>query len=479
MIHLRPYQSALISDTRDALRRVRSVLMVAPTGSGKTAIAAFMAGSARERGRSVWFIAHRDFLLEQTAKTFDKVGIPFGFIAAGRFQDRSEPVQICSVGTLTRRLDRYTPPDVIVWDECHHCSAASYERIHAWASSARHIGLSATPARLDGRGLDKYFDELVAGPTVGELIDAGYLCRYRAFAPTTPHLENVHTRAGDYARDEIAGIMDEGTIIGDMVRHYRERAGGLRCVYYCVSIRHSEHVAATFNAAGIAAQHLDGTSTLEERISAARRFADGSLRVITNVDLFGEGYDLAAQADADVSVEAVGLARPTKSLALHLQQIGRALRPSAGKEYAVILDHAGNCMRHGLPDDEREWTLAGVMKRRAQGTGPAVRQCEECYGVYPLGRQACPYCEHVHVVQGREVEEVAGELAELRAVEARQTARRQVQQARTRSALEAIAHERGYAPGWVEYILRARQRSGATAPLRQGATIKEWKGELV
>jgi superfamily II DNA or RNA helicase len=246
VIQLRPYQSDIIERTRDALRRVRSVLIHSPTGSGKTALAAFMLGSARQRGRRSWFIAHRDFLLEQTAATFDKVGIPYSFVAAGRWHDPSELVQICSIGTLQRRLGRLALPDVIVWDECHHIASASYTRVYEWATGARHVGLTATPARLDGKGLRKYFNEIVPGPSVSTLIRDGFLSPYRAFAPTAPSMAGVHTIAGDYNRGELADVMDTDQIVGDLVRHYRERANGMRAVYYCVSIRHSEQVASMF-----------------------------------------------------------------------------------------------------------------------------------------------------------------------------------------------------------------------------------------
>lgn len=472
MLTLRPYQSKLIDDTRSALRRVRSVLIQLGTGAGKTVLAAFMLGTARSRGRRSWFIAHRDFLLEQTALTFDKIGIPYGFIAAGRLQDASEAVQICSVGTLTRRLARYTPPDVIVWDECHHIAAGSYRRIYDWASSARHIGLSATPARLDGKGLSTYFDEIVSGPSVSELIRDGFLSPYRAFAPSAPSMTGVHTIAGDYNRGELDDVMDTDQIVGDLVRHYRQLAPGKRAIYYAVSVNHSQHIAATFNASGIPAMHLDGDSSTAERIAAARAFAAGDVRVISNVDLFGEGYDLSAQAGMDVAVEAIGLARPTQSLVLHLQQMGRGLRVAPGKDHAIILDHAGNCARHGLPDDEREWSLNGIERKKAKSEASAVKQCPKCFGVHAPGRPKCPYCGHVYEIEGREVDEIAGELSEIDAIAVRMVKKDEIRKARTRESLEAIARARGYKPGWVEYVMAARIKYRARGWIDPRATIR-------
>lgn len=412
-ISLRPYQSETIANLRAALSRHRSALCVLPTGGGKTVLAAYMLGTARERGKSAWFIAHRDFLLDQTASTFDNVGIPYGFIAAWRPFNPHHAVQIVSIGTAARRLDKLTPPDIIVWDEAHHIAAAGYRAIYKWADKSRHVGLSATPARLDGKGLDAFFDELVSGPTVSQLMADGYLSSYRAFAPSAPNLTGVHTIAGDYNRGELGHVMDDGQIIGDMVRHYRERADGLRAVYFAVGINHSQNIATAFNAAGINARHLDATASTSERRAAAIEFANGSLKVLCNCELFGEGFDLAAQAGCEVSIECVGLARPTKSLALHLQQVGRSLRPKP--EPAIILDHAGNLLRHGLPDDRREWSLRGVdRKKAAASAGPAVTQCASCYGVHRAGLMVCLYCGTAREMKAREVEEVAGELREVK-----------------------------------------------------------------
>lgn len=468
MIELRPYQQDMIDGARAALSRHSSALVVSPTGSGKTVLAAFMMGTARERGKTSWMIAHRDFLLDQTAATFDSVGIPYGFITAGRPFNPHHQVQIVSIGTASRRLDRLTPPDVIIWDEAHHIAAASYRAIYKWAERSRHIGLSATPVRLDGKGLDEFFAELVSGPSVSRLMADGYLSQYRAFAPSAPNLTGVHTIAGDYNRGELGGVMDDGQIIGDMVRHYRERADGKRAVYFAVGVEHSKHIAFCFQSAGIAATHLDGNNSPAERRLAARQLASGEIRVITNADLMAEGLDLAAQAGTDCSIECVGLARPTKSLALHLQQIGRSLRPKA--EPAIILDHAGNLIRHGLPDDARQWSLSGIDKRKSTSSaGPAVTQCKSCYGVHRAGLMACPYCGVGRVLQSREVEEVDGKLVEIDRAAAREREelrkhRERAEQvaAKTTAELVQLGRRRGMKnPGWWAInVMKGRARHG-------------------
>lgn len=457
---LRDYQADLINRTRAALQRHRSVIVCAPTGSGKTALASYMIARAAERQKTAWFVCHRDFLLTQTAAAFDQVGVSYGFIAAGREFNPYQRVQIAAIDTLRRRLDRLTPPDFIVLDEAHHVAARTWSSVVDWAGKqCRIVGLSATPARLDGRGLDNHFGEIVNGPSVRWLMDAGYLSRYRCYAPSTPDLRGVKSRAGDYASGELAGVMDTGEIAGNIVGQYKSRAMGKRAIYYAVSIEHSTHVASAFTAAGIGACHVDGSSTPEERMVAASSLACGDIQVICNVELMGEGFDLSAQSGVDVPIECVGLCRPTQSLTLHLQQIGRALRPKS--EPAIILDHAGNCMRHGLPDDEREWSLTGIdRKSRKADNGPPIRICEICYGCFGASTRICPYCQHQNGLTPREVEEIQADLVEADRELIRAAKQREVQRAQTLEDLIKIGAARGYKSGWAHHRWAARQARG-------------------
>jgi superfamily II DNA or RNA helicase len=451
--------------------------MQCPTGGGKTVIAAKMCGTVNEKKRRAFFIAHRDFLLEQTSLTFDRAAIPHSFIAAGGFPHNPHMrIQVCGVATLARRLDRVAAPDIIFWDECKHIAASTYQKVFEWAGpNCKHVGLDATPVRLDGKGLDLAFQSIVLGPTVAWLIENGFLSEYRAYAPSAPDLSGVHTTAGDFNRGELVDVMDKGAIVGNMVGHYKALAGGRRAVYFAVSVEHSQHIAAAFNAAGIPARHLDASSSTQERSQAARDFARGKLSVLVNVDLFGEGYDLAAQAGQDVAIDCVGLARPTQSLALHLQQCGRALRPAPGKEYAVILDHAGNLARHGLPDDEREWTLAGRSKKQ-KDTGPIVRQCPECYGVHPATKPACPYCGYVHPKGegGRAVEEQDGDLKEIDVKAMRAARAREEWQCQTIEDLIRLGVRRGYSEPekWAGYKWTARQAAAQRRVEAQAAQYR-------
>lgn len=452
---LRDYQQDMIQRTRMSLRRHRRVLLQAPTGAGKTVLGAFMAGSATSKGLRTWFICHRRELIKQASRTFGDVGIPHGFVAAGVTPDRRQPVQICGIQTLAGRLDTLDPPDLVLWDECHHVTAGSWSKVAEALAKAKHVGLSATPIRLDGSGLDKHFDDLVPGPQTAWLIENGYLSPFRVYAPTAPNLAGVHSRAGDYAKDELAEAMNKPSVIGDVVEHYRRLADGRRNMVFCVSVKHSLAVVEKFQAAGYRAAHIDGEtdSALRDRLIA--EFTTGAIQVLSSVDLVSEGFDLPA-------IEVATLLRPTKSLSLYLQQVGRALRMSPGKAEAIVMDHAGNTATHGLPDDERSWSLQGRMKRGrgASNAEPAVqtRQCPMCYSVHRPA-PCCPRCGFEYPPMGRTVEELEGELQEINRDTARREARQEQGKAQTLDDLIRIGTLRGYKNPrwWANKVLEGRQ----------------------
>ncbi|MCP4542390.1 MAG: DEAD/DEAH box helicase [Chloroflexi bacterium] len=454
---LRDYQTRDIERMREAMRGGSGrILYQLPTGGGKTVQLAWMAARAAERGKRTMFIVHRQELMIQASRTFDAMGVAHGLIAPGHTMSR-DLVQVASVQALVRRFKKVTPPDLIIFDEAHHCPSNTWRRVFERYCDARAIGLTATPCRLDGRGLNDLFETLICGPSVSDLIGAGHLSEYTAYAPPIGiDTQGIRTRAGDFARDQLQTAVDKPTITGDAVRHYLKLARGKRAVAFCVGIAHSEHVAEQFRSVGVRAVHIDGTEASSRRARIMERFAAGDIQVLTNCDLISEGFDVPA-------MEAVILLRPTKSLSLYLQQVGRALRPIPGKT-AIILDHAGNVLRHGLPDDERTWTLEGRKTQRGEKRDEniPVKQCERCFACYAPA-PACPSCGHVNETAGREVEHVEGELEQIDIAALRRQQQLERGRAKTLEDLQKIEAARGYKPGWARHVFNARKRKRGAA----------------
>ena len=456
-ITLYPHQAQFVAELRAAMLQTNSVLGQAATGFGKTIVGAHIAESAAAKGRRVIFSVHRSNLLDQTTATLREFGIPHGFIVAGaKYEDR-HPVAIASITTLARRLERIPAPDLLVIDEAHLSMAATWAKVVNFyrERGSRILGLSATPSRLDGRPLSDLFGALVLGPSTRWLMDNGFLSEYRAFAPSQIDLTGIKVKMGDFDREALEAAANKPALTGDAARHYARLAPGTRALAYCVSIRHSRDVAAQFTAKGIPAAHLDGTTPRAEREQVIRAFADGAIRALCNVDLVTTGFDLSAQVGREVPVETIIGLRPTASLALHLQMLGRGLRR---KPYpAILLDHAGNLARHGFPDDEREWTLAGRPQTAKQGAPPEplVRHCPHCHALHRGA--VCPECGYRHPTQARHIEQAEGELTEIARTEARLIARREQGHAKSLDDLRALASRRGYRPGWAERVHQARQ----------------------
>lgn len=457
MIQLRDYQQKGIDDLRQSLRYHKSVILCMPTGAGKTALASVMAGNAAKRGLKCMFLVHRRELIKQTEEAFGLAGIHYGLIQAGaKGLDLMAPVQIGSIQTVGRRLHKLTRPDLLIVDECHHARAKTWAAVIDWAD-CKMVGLTATPCRLDGKGLKTHFDDIIIGPSTRELIDQGHLSPFRIFAPTTVSLEGIKTLGGDYRRDQLAKLMDKGTIIGDAVKHYLKYAAGKTAVVFAVSIDHAEHLAGAFNENGISAEYIYGDMAHGKRDELIKRFRSGETKVLTNVDIIGEGFDLP-------SIHCSILQRPTKSLSLHLQQIGRCLRPQEGKKEAIILDHVGNTSRLGLPDEPRDWTLDGVVKQNKTSDEPKVqvKQCPECFRVVFSDVVQCD-CGYIWEVQSREINEVDGELQEIDLHSEKHQQKkmnRQMQgQAQSYEDLVQVGLGRGYkhARAWARHVYDARQ----------------------
>ncbi len=352
---LRPYQTAAVRHAVDALRDGKRPVLVSPTGSGKTVMGAAVVSAL---GMPARWTAHRRELIAQA-----KAKLP----------------PTCGVFAVQER--RTARAHLLVIDEAHHGTSASYRR-HIDAHEGPILGLTATPFRLDGRGLGEVFDSLIVATTPAELVRDGTLVEpvYYSFggAPAS-----YRKRAGDFAQDEIAAAMDKPSVIGDAVTEYRERAAGTRAVAFCITVEHAHHVAAAFRDAGIPAEVVSGDMPAGERDAILARLRDGTTKVVANCMILTEGWDLPA-------LETAIILRPTASLCLHLQMLGRVMRSADGKRGAVVLDHAGNVLRLGFATDPVAFTLDGCPPRESSATG--LRTCEGCYAIFRTGLPACPVC---------------------------------------------------------------------------------------
>ncbi len=454
MLQLRPYQIDLVEHARAALRGgCKRLLIQSATGSGKTVLVANMLATAARKGKRAWFCVHRKELLEQSVQTFvEAADIHTGIIAAGQPSDATAPVQVCSVASLKRRMSALQPPDLIVWDECHHVPSASWSAIASAVPNAHQLGLTATPQRLDGKGLADYFDRLILGPSVADLITQGYLSPYRLFAPGTVNTDGMHRVAGDFNKAEVSTAMQSSTVVGDAVATYRQHADHGRALVFVWSLDASRNLAAAFTGAGIVAAHVDGETPADERKRAMQAFRAGDISVICNVDLFGEGLDVPA-------VDAVFLLRPTDSLGLYLQQCGRGLRPSPGKAAVRIFDHVGNWTRHGLPDEARAWSLDSAPKKSREAS--KSKRCPFCFAVSPPGAFVCVDCGRDFPRKPREVQQVDGPLVEADLASLRQQTPALERACRTLHDWQQLAKRLGYKSGWAWHRWTARKRYAA------------------
>jgi DNA repair protein RadD len=456
---LRPYQADAVHQIREAFRqRHRSVLFVLPTGGGKTVVFSHIAEQAAARDNRICILVHRQELLRQASASLSGLGVRHGLISPRHAMDLSAHVQVASVQTLARRLHKLPSSlfQLLVPDEAHHSNAGTWAKVLQHFTSARVLGVTATPWRSDGRGLGEWYSHMVLGPTPAELTAGGYLAPARVLAPPGPSLAGLRRRMGDYDMNQAGQMLQTGQAMGDCLAHYRQHLNGQTAIAFCCSVAHAQAVAELFASNGVAAASIDGTMDGQTRERLLSDLGAGRLKVLTSCSLLGEGVDVP-------SVTGCILLRPTQSEALHLQMIGRCLRPQHGKT-AVVLDHVGNYQRLGHHMEEREWTLEGRSKRN-RDAAPSVKICPRCFIAMASAKPVCPDCGHQFVPERRELQHVPGELVELQQVERR----REQSDASTLEELIAIGTRRGMKSplGWARHVLAARSLRSGKARVRE------------
>jgi DNA repair protein RadD len=432
---------------------------------------AHMGKSAVERGKRVLIIVHRQELLKQASKSLEAIEVPHDII--GRMQasrqetcsgigfegSRGPLVSIASVQTLDRRLKKeHIPFDFIIVDEAHHVGARTWLRVLSHYPDAHLLGVTATPVRLDGRGLGSdhggLFDDLVHGPSISDLTEAGHLVPSVLYAYPTVDVTGVKRFCGDYSTKELTSRVDQPKITGCAVEHYGRHASGEPAIAFCASLEHAEHVAQGFRDGGYTSRVIHGGLGDDERSEMIADLGRGKIQVLASVDLISEGTDIPV---CSVAI----LLRATQSVSLYLQQVGRILRPAPGKTRGLVLDHVGNCLRHGLPEEDRQWSLKGI-PRQAQDKEalPLVRQCKKCFAVWRQGTE-CPHCGHVNVqLETRAVPKTQGGELEIMSAEKLLAFKRDKRiayaRAQTFDEVKRLTREFGDKPGYAYMYWNAR-----------------------
>ena len=449
-IQLRDYQRTAIDAAKELLSD--NPILVAPCGAGKSLMGATL---VRELGVPALWLAHRKELIDQAAKELRAQGLSTGIIMSGYERSASAQVQVASVQTLVRR--DMPKAELIVIDECHRSPADTYQTILQNYPFTPRLGLTATPFRLDGRGLGELFGEIIVAAYTDELCEAGVLHRPKVWASKSPDLRGLKVVAGDYNLKGLSERTNTEELNADIVKTWLKHAQGRRTVVFAVDIAHSQAITQAFQGAGIAAEHIDGGTPGEERDAILDRLREGKTKIVSNCMILTEGWDLPA-------LECAIIARPTASLNLHIQCIGRVMRACPGKNGATVLDHTGNHHVHGLITRRLNYTLGNEKVGHAEPLG--LRRCRGCGLFFEINSFACPECGWTPSADDiqRERPDIhgAGELREFD--DASFEYRREVW-----NLIEAERQAMGYKPGWSYY--RFQERFGVKAAVLDGELI--------
>ena len=460
---LRPYQQRALLKIKQAIADgFRTIMIQAPTGSGKGVILAHIIKICHQQGRNVLFVVHRHEILCQLSYYLKKYGIDHGIIKAGVKHNYHHDVQLATFQTIHRRINNpyIRQADVVIVDEAHHTTAETYLSVVNKFMTKLVLGFSATPARKSGLGLGNFFDRLIQVATIQELIDLGFLAPMRVYAPVKPNLKGVKIIGGDYNPKQLETAMMNSGVVKDIVGHWQKYGKNRKTMVFATGVKHSIALCNKFREAGITATHVDSKTDKDVREDILKQFKTGAIQVIVNCMIYTEGVDVP-------DIGCILLARPTKSLVMYMQMVGRGMRAVEGKTDCILLDHAGSVYEHGFPDEITEWELStdstNVNKkneqRKKRGSEPI--SCPVCNLLY-TGQLQCPGCGNVPTIMqmGKDIEyvidHVLGEII-------RKPKKLQVpvriydqMQASWYQQLQLYCKQKGHKYKWIDYVFQAR-----------------------
>jgi superfamily II DNA or RNA helicase len=388
-MQLRNYQQQLIDNARRAFSGgIRSVLLQAPTGAGKTVLFSEITRLARLNDQKIWIIVPRNILLQQASDTLSLIDVSHGLIAAGIEESLAYDVHVVSKDTLIRRMDKIKrQPDFAIVDEAH-LALDRYIQIFEAMPQTKWLGVTATPERLDGRGLSELYQRLVLGPTIYELVQLGYLTDVQYFCPPVAGIEKLSRKGTEYDPDELENLLETRKIYGKSIEHYEKYAKNKSTIIFCRSIKMAEQTAHRFNNAGYEFENIDGKMSYKKIKTLINALSSGEIQGLTSCEIITYGLDVPR-------VECIIMLRPTMSRTLFFQMIGRGVRIFPGKEKCVILDHVGNYQLHGHPFARYEWNFEGTqkVKRKRETNIERLKLCPQLDYMY-CNKKTCIGCEY-------------------------------------------------------------------------------------
>jgi DNA repair protein RadD len=459
---LHDHQNSAITETRKLLATLppneRRVVLQMATGAGKTVAAAEIASLAVDKGGRVLFVCDTLELVEQALATFDRYELRTGVMQAKHERTNLvKPVQVCSQATLAGWIKRGKladyQVDLIIHDESH-MQYKVREALCELYPNAVVIGLTATPF---AKGMGVFYKGIVSAIPMQELIDKGFLCDYKVFAPSKPNMKGA-TMSGKDWNPNAAAERYTGDIHADIVKTWKAQGQGRRTLMFACNVLHSKALVAEFVSAGVNAVHVDGypsdEGAIEDRFQIIQRFREGSIDVLSNVALCTKGFDAP-------EVSCLVIARPTKSLSLHWQMLGRGLRTAPGKDSCIVLDHAGNALLHGLPTDITEFELCNGTKNdsdKRKKEAPLPVPCGSCGVLKAGGAHLCPNCGFAPEKKN-EIVNVDGELIEYKTLiekKKKEVVFTKEQKQEWWSGFLFHQYHRGYSAGWASHIYRKK-----------------------